>query len=180
MKVYMLLARNNFRTDIVRPGVKASIEGQTLKNEIVFIYDEEKNSTDKYYNIARGHDIGKKLTMESSDEFMVFQDSDIKHLYTNNFELMQKFLREHENFGGVALGDTMGKLSGLLEYDPKIDNHICQTCCMLRKNALKNVDFSIIGPYGVCSSQCVSLSKVGWRYGYLSKELRLENVGDNK
>lgn len=137
---------------------------QSLEIEIYIIHDICE-SDQKFERIAHTKNRCRDLAKILDSEFVVFNDSDLRHFYSTNFEEMKKFLEENKNFGAVAL-----------KRCETAKNHICNGVVMFRKNCLNYIKFDGNIYMPTCFPLRDSLLKNNFGYKYLDEKIRIEEI----
>ena len=129
----------------------------------------------KMMGIVKAKELAKKQALKYSDPYTIITDNDILQLNTNNFNDMIEFLESHKDYGAVALLREDNFFEGL-NYDPEKNNHICNGCMMVRKEALKDLHFGRSSTKPTCWPMAKGLYKAGWKYGYLDSIPRIRHI----
>jgi hypothetical protein len=153
--------------DLVATSVLESISRQTLPcavHTVICAFDE---SIGKRERIVMTRKKCQGIALGVDAEFVIFNDSDIEHLYDDNFEKMLSFMTDNDDYGAVALLRR--------KYVKGI--HICSGCFMARKSFLLDIDFSTVSPpLPTCHSIMSSAVKCGVKYDYLDKTIRVKHI----
>lgn len=153
--------------------VLESISSQTVQTEVIqSVSEPSTNSVSLRLNLNRNK--CRDLALATGDEFAVICDRDLRHRFEDNFKLMRQFLKDNQDFGGVNLLKHEGEFIQL--YFTRYPMHICDSCCMLRKAALKDADWNLDPTAGSCTNLSNSLYNAGWKYGYLDGIVRVDHL----
>lgn len=165
-------------TSVNRPvsaEVMNSIRQQGIEPEIInCTFDEKKVS--KPQRIVLSEIKFKEAALQCTDDFIVYQQSDILHLKTNNLSAMQTFLTNNLNFGAIALARC--NIETELIYNGA--HPIISGCTMFTKKGLKTVEFEDINNKIKLPSAYIissSIDKAGLKYGYVDKTMRIKHIG---
>lgn len=152
-----------------------SIINQGSEYEIIDCTMNE--SYPKYVRIAYAKEKLRKYAMRFINEFIVFNDKDIKNLYNDNFQKGIDFLIKNKNYGAIAFSRDYIKDANRLIYN-RPSNHICNGVMVVRTSILNKMSFALTIPIKVpdCFSVGLSLQKAGYLYGYLDGIKRIEHI----
>jgi hypothetical protein len=87
--------------DALDARVKKSILNQTVKTDIELVWNTPFSSCKRKGEFEGRDKIVKGVDL--ADRYCVVNDSDIRHLYADNFECQEKYLNENKNVGAVCL-----------------------------------------------------------------------------
>jgi hypothetical protein len=137
---------------------------QDIELEIYIINDICENENKR---IRESHTKNRcrDFALNLSSDYIVFNDSDLKHLYNTNFSEMKNFLKNNKEFGAVSL----------LRANT-VFNHICNGVVMFRFDALKSIDYGNNPFKSSCKILEFSLRRNNWNYKYLDEKIRIEEV----
>lgn len=105
-----------------------------------------------------------KQFLETEDEFLRMQDRKVVHLRNDNFELMELFLMNNPEWGGIAINTCRVQE----ELEPE---HVNMRCCVLRRKAVEEIKEER-GKECNCNTVAKYL-RPKWKWGYL-KEGRIK------
>jgi len=157
--------------------VLESIRVQGIEPEIVdCTFDPE---IPKRKRIAMAKTRCKEIGLASKDDYVVINDSDLLHLKTDNFTLMQMFLEKHKDFGAVSLSRATYGASGLV-YNEDTYKHVCSGVIMFTRKGLTDVSFSLYENKPTCFSIGKTLLIADQKYGYVDAICRILTEREKK
>jgi hypothetical protein len=119
-------------TDILDPRVERAIVAQSLGAEIELVWNTPV-STCKRKGEFEGRDKIRELVKSGNNDIVVLNDSDIRHLFVDNFKCQFDYLSSNKDVGVVGLWSRRIPLSSPL------DAHVKMQCTMWRKEVLVNM-----------------------------------------
>lgn len=102
-----------------------------------------------------------KCIEKAEGEFVRMSDSRTKHLKKDNFEVMEKFLKDNPTFGGVVLNHTEKPIVGNAR-------HMNIACVVMRKELV--VDFNMPEKGCDCSAFGDHIRDKGFEFRWLERE----------
>lgn len=133
----------------------------------------------KYVRISIAKEKLRKYAMTLKEDFLIFNDRDIKSLRNDNFSRGLDFLINNKNYGAVAFSRE-NKSPTSLVFRRRSD-HICNGSMIVRSSVLDKLSFALFMPMMLpdCHSVGLSLQKAGYLYGYLDGLKRVEHLEKN-
>ena len=128
----------------------------------------------KLIRIVKTKTMALEQAIKLNEDYTLICDDDILQLCDTNLSDMINYLLENKSFGAVSLYRE-DYTDNLQEYFPKIGNHICNACMMVRGEALKDITFGNDEKRPTCYETGLSLYNSGWKYGYIDMKKRIRH-----
>ena len=154
-------------TEILSENVRKSILAQTIKSEIQLIENIPYSVNGRKFE-HEARDLIRVYVQSITDKYVVTNDSDVRHLFVDNFECMASFLDKNQDVGAVSLWNGRNNL-----------NHIAPECCMWRREILGNICQLVFD--GADHLQCCcdrykkSIEEQGFKWVYLDTIKRIKS-----
>lgn len=131
----------------------------------------------KYGRIAKAKEKLRLYAMTLKDEFLIFNDRDMKSLFVDNFSKGLEFLTKNRDFGAVSFARYNEPLTDLIYC--RRSSHVCNSVMVVRVSALNSMRFDTLYHPNLpdCFSVGFSLKQAGYSYGYLDKIKRVKHLG---
>jgi hypothetical protein len=130
----------------------------------IYIIEDICEAVNKREKIAHTKNRCKDFALTLHSDFVVFNDSDLKHLYETNFEEMMQFFKNNKEYGAVSL------------LRDRVKNHVCNGVTMFKYEALKVIDFGNSPYLPTCHCLFESLKKANFKFDYLDDKIRIEEI----
>ena len=156
------------KTEVLDKNVEKGILFQTIPTEIVLVENSPVS-----YEKRKGEFEGRNKIIEIAKEkyeFTIVNDSNIHHLFVDNYCCMWKCLNENLDIGAISLWYRDGG------YRPETNKHIKQTCVMWRTNLLKKMPILTDYKFCCCHSYKETLDLLGYKIIYLDGTKRVEEL----
>jgi hypothetical protein len=172
MKMFILVSAHR----PILPEVLESIHQQSIEPEIIDCTYDDK--IPKVKRIILAEKKFKETALKYDEDLIIYQQSDILHLKSDNVIVMKNFLDNNKGFGAIALS-RFNITNGKQFYDKVEKNVIVSGCTMFTRQGLENVQFEDAN--GILPSACIissSLDDAGLKYGYVDNIVRIRHLKD--
>lgn len=155
-------------TECLDKRVEKSILGQTTSADIKLI-ENIPISTNGRKSEHEARDAIKSYAQNSTDKYLITNDSDTMQLYADNFQCMIDLMDKQTDIGAVALWSGENKI-----------HHIRPQCCLWKREVLANIcQLTVEGANHkmcCCDRYKESVEKQGFKMVYLDLLKRIRIV----
>ena len=162
-------------TDVLDARISKSIKAQSIATQIGTV-ENSPVSTLKRKGEFEGRDKIVRMCAEIKDDYVVTQDSDTQHLFTDNIECMKKFLDNNKDVGMVSLWWLEAPRANC----PIQSAHVKLSCAMWRTIVLAQMPILINADTNYDECCCFTYEKaigaLSFRATYLDDMKRIKDL----